>query len=66
LYRGEALSLSLREGQRLWVFENRVLRRIFGTKGGSNRSLEKTAYKELQKLYFSANTIRRINSREIK
>ena len=25
-------SLTLREGHRLWVFENRVLRRIFGPK----------------------------------
>jgi hypothetical protein len=66
LYRGEALSLSLREGQWLRVFDNRVLRRIFGIKGVSNRGLEKTAHKALQKLYFSPNTIRIIKSWKIK
>jgi hypothetical protein len=32
LYGCETLSLTLREGHRLRVFENRVLRRIFGSK----------------------------------
>jgi hypothetical protein len=32
VYRCETWSLTLREGQRLRVFENRVLRRIFGAK----------------------------------
>ena len=32
LYRRETCSLTLREERRLRVFENRVLRRIFGTK----------------------------------
>jgi hypothetical protein len=32
LYWCETLSLTLREEHRLWVFENRVLRRIFGPK----------------------------------
>jgi hypothetical protein len=33
-----------REGHRLRVFQNRVLRRIFGPKrGGSGKRLEKTA-----------------------
>jgi hypothetical protein len=32
LYRCETLSLTLREEHRLRVFENRVLRRIFGPK----------------------------------
>jgi hypothetical protein len=36
-------SLALREEQRLRVFENRVLRRIFGSQGGSGGRLEKTA-----------------------
>ena len=30
LYGCEALSLTLREERKLWVFENLVLRRIFG------------------------------------
>ena len=33
LYGCETLSLTLREERRLRVFENRVLRRIFGPKG---------------------------------
>jgi len=33
LFGGETLSLTLREECRLRVFENRVLRRIFGLKG---------------------------------
>jgi hypothetical protein len=32
LYGCETCSLTLRERQRLWVFENRVLRKIFGQK----------------------------------
>jgi hypothetical protein len=32
LYGCETWSLTLREEHRLWVFENRVLRRIFGPK----------------------------------
>jgi hypothetical protein len=39
LYGWETWSLILREKHRLKVFENRVLRRIFGSK----RKLEKTA-----------------------
>jgi hypothetical protein len=41
---GVTWSLTLREEHRLRVFENRVLRRIFGPKGGwSDRRVEKTA-----------------------
>jgi hypothetical protein len=44
LYGCETLSLTLREEHRLKVFENRVLRRIFGPKRDeSNRRLDKTA-----------------------
>jgi len=32
LYGCETWSLTLREERRLWVFENRVLRRIFGSR----------------------------------
>jgi hypothetical protein len=34
LYGCETSSLTLREECRLWIFENRVLRRIFGHKRG--------------------------------
>jgi hypothetical protein len=44
LYGCETLSLTLREEHRLRVFENRVLRRIFGPKREkSDKRLEKTA-----------------------
>jgi hypothetical protein len=42
LYGCETLSLILREERRQRVFENRVLRRIFGPRGGrSNKGMEK-------------------------
>ena len=37
LYGCETWSLTLRQGRRLRVFENRVLRRIFGPKGDEAR-----------------------------
>jgi hypothetical protein len=41
LYGSEACSLTLREERRLMVFENRVLRRVFGPKKGrGNRGME--------------------------
>jgi hypothetical protein len=40
LYGRELLSLNLREGQRLRIFENRVFRKIFRPKG---RIVDKTA-----------------------
>ena len=40
LYGCEAWSLTLREGCRLRVFENRILRRIFGSKRDENGSGE--------------------------
>jgi hypothetical protein len=59
LYGCETLSLSLREEHRLRVFENWMLRRIFGTKreevAGGWRRLHS---EELHKLYDSPNNIR--------
>jgi hypothetical protein len=43
LYGSESWSLTLREEHRLRVFENRVLRRIFGQKRDEDRRLEKIA-----------------------
>jgi hypothetical protein len=61
------LSLTLREEHRLRVFENRVLRRIFGPKRdevkGKWRKLHK---KELHDLYSSPSIIRIIMSRRMR
>jgi len=43
LYRCKTWSLTLREERRLRVFENRVLRRIFGPKRDKVTGVEKTA-----------------------
>jgi hypothetical protein len=63
----ETWSLTLREEHGLRVFENRVLRRIFGPKRdevtGEWRKLHNG---ELHNLYSSANIIRQIKSRRMK
>jgi hypothetical protein len=64
LYGSKTLSLKVREEHRLRVFENRVLRRIFGTKRdkmiGCWRKLHN---EELHSLYPSPGIIRMIKSR---
>jgi hypothetical protein len=67
LYGCETWSLALSEEHRLRVFQNRVLRRIFGTKRdeviGSWRKLHN---KELHNLYSSPNIIRMIKPRKMR
>jgi hypothetical protein len=67
LYGCETWSLTLREEQRLRVFENRVLRRIFGPKRdevtGECRRLHN---EELNDLYSSPNIIPVIKSRRMR
>jgi hypothetical protein len=59
LYECEIWSLTLREEHRLRVFENKVLRRIFGPKRnevtGGRRKLHN---EELRDLYYSPSIIR--------
>jgi hypothetical protein len=66
LYGCETWSLTLREGHRLKVFENRVLRRIFGPKRdevtGEWRMLHNG---ELHNLYSSPDIVRPIKSRRM-
>jgi hypothetical protein len=63
----ETWSLTLREEHRLRVFENRVLRRIFGPKSdevtGEWRKLHNG---ELHNLYSSPNITRQIKSRRMR
>jgi hypothetical protein len=50
-------SLTLREEHRLRVFENRVLRRIFGPKREEDGSWRKLHNDELHSLYSSPNIL---------
>jgi hypothetical protein len=66
-YRCETWSLTLREEYRLRVFENRVLRRIFGPKRDeATGDCRKLHNEELQNLYSSPNIIRIIKSRRMR
>jgi hypothetical protein len=53
----------LREERRLWVFENRLLRRIFGPKRDEGTSDWRKLHEELNDLYSSPNIVRMIKSR---
>jgi hypothetical protein len=65
LYGCESFSLTLREGHRLRVFENRVLR-IFGPKREVDGSWRRTHNDELHSLYSSPNIVRVIKSRRMR
>jgi hypothetical protein len=67
LYTCETWSLTLREEHRLRVFENRVLRRIFGRKSDAvKREWRKFPNEELHNLYSSPNIIRLIKARRMR
>ena len=66
LYGCETWSLILREERRLKLFENRVLKRIFGPKRDEvTREWRKRRNEELNDLYSLPNIVRVIKSRRI-
>jgi hypothetical protein len=66
LYGCETLSPTLREERRLMVFENRLMRRIFGPKRDEvTGEWRKLHYNELCDLYSSPNTILMMQSRRM-
>jgi hypothetical protein len=67
LYGCETWSLTLNEGRRLRVFENRVLKRIFGNKRHEVKGEQRRLHnKELYALYSSPNVIWVIKSRRLR
>jgi len=67
LYGCETWSLTLREERRLRLFENRVLRRVFGPmRDEVTGNLRKLHNVELSDLYSSPNIIRVVKSRRMR
>jgi hypothetical protein len=67
LYGCDIRALTLREEHRLRVFENKVLRRIFGPKRDKmTEGCRKLHNEELRDLYSSPSIIRIIKSRRIR
>jgi hypothetical protein len=66
LYGCETWSLTLREERRQRVFENRVLRRIFGPEWEEDGSWRKLHNDQLRGLHSSPNIVRLIKSRRMR
>ena len=66
LYGCETWSLTLREEPRMRVFENRVLRRVYGPKRDEVTGEWRTYNEELTVLYSSPNIVRVIKSRRMR
>jgi hypothetical protein len=66
LYSCETWPITLKEECRLRVFENRILRRIFGPKRDENGEWRMLHSEELQSLYRSPKIVRVIKSRRLR
>ena len=66
LYGCETWSLTLREESRLRVFENRILRRLFGPKRDENGKWRRLHDEELHSLYCSPDRLRMNKSRRLR
>ena len=66
LYGCEIWSRTLRDECRLKVFENWILRRIFGPKGAENGEWRRLRNEKLHSLYRSPNVVRVIKSRRLR
>jgi len=67
LYGCEAWSLTLREGYKLRVFDNRVLRRVFGPKRDDvTGEWKKLHNEELSYLYSLQNIVQVVKSRRMR
>jgi hypothetical protein len=66
LYGCGTWSLTLREGCRLRVFENRITRRKFGPKRDKNGEWRRLHNEILHSLYRSLNKVRMIKSRKLR
>jgi hypothetical protein len=66
LYGCETWSLTVKEEHRLRIFENRVLKRIFGPKREEDGSWRELHNDELHSLYSSPNIVRVIKSRKMR
>ena len=67
MYGCETWSLTLREERRLRVFENKVLRRIFGPRRDEvTRDWRRLHNEEINILYSSPNIVRVIKSRRMR